>query len=142
MSGQHHGQAERERCPCLGFLALLGILITTTVASPPSALAQEPSCTADQTLLPGSILRRHSETPPAETEVVRVPIAEPGVLVTIDLTGGAGVRGVLHDADGQGLETRGAGRLVRTLGPGRFYVLVAGADGWAGEYGLRLETAP
>ncbi len=62
--------------------------------------------------------------------------------VAVDLAGGDGVRGVLYDEDGQRLETWGAGRLVRTLGPGRFYVRVAGVDGWAGEYGVWVGTMP
>ncbi len=62
--------------------------------------------------------------------------------VAVDLTGGDGARGVLYDEDGQRLEAWAAGRLVRTLGPGRFYILVAGVEGWTGEYGVRVETLP
>lgn len=62
--------------------------------------------------------------------------------VAVELSGGDGVRGVLYDEEGQRLETWGAGRLVRTLGAGRFYVRVAGADGWSGTYGLRIEGMP
>ncbi len=62
--------------------------------------------------------------------------------VAIDLAGGDGVRAVLHDHHGQRLDAWDPGVLVRTLGAGRFYVLVAGTGGWAGEYGVRMRTLP
>ena len=62
--------------------------------------------------------------------------------IAIDLLGGDGVRGVLHDHDGQRLDTWSPGRLVRTLGPGRFYLLVTGLDDWNGEYSVQRVTMP
>lgn len=58
-------------------LALLGIL-TIAALSPGFALAQDLNCHAE-TLLPGSVLRRHHQ-PLADRELVRVSVSEPGVL--------------------------------------------------------------
>ncbi len=72
-------QALRERSQYLTF-ALIGTLLILTTLSPPPAMAADPSCAAAETLLPGSVLRRHHAMPLAEPEVVRVPVYEPGVL--------------------------------------------------------------
>ena len=58
--------------------------------------------------------------------------------VAFEVGGDIGVLGALYDGSGQHLETW-ASSLVRTLGPGRFYIRVAGVDGWVGEYAVGLE---
>lgn len=60
----------------------------------------------------------------------------------LDLFGEDSARGTLYDDGGQRLATWAAGRLVRTLGPGRFYVLVAGGHGWPEEYSLLMTSTP
>ncbi len=62
--------------------------------------------------------------------------------MAFDLAGADGVRAALYDHSGQRLETWNPGILVRTLGPGRFYVLVASTGDWAGEYSVRVQTLP
>ncbi len=60
--------------------------------------------------------------------------------VAVELVGGNALRAELYDAVGQRLAAWPAGRLVRTLGAGRFTVRVGSVEPWGGEYAVRVEA--
>ncbi len=62
--------------------------------------------------------------------------------VAVDLTGGEEILGVLYGADGQELASWPAGRLVRTLGPGRYNVRVGSTGAWGGGYTVAVSDVP
>jgi len=67
--------------------------------------------------------------------------------LVIETTGDLDTFGVLYDRSGQRLEKADGGgsgsnfRIVRTLGPGTYFVRVEGRDGVQGRYALRVEAS-
>ncbi|MCP4662826.1 MAG: hypothetical protein GY856_46125, partial [bacterium] len=65
--------------------------------------------------------------------------------VEVTVTGDAGASAALHGCSGQRLASERDdpdGRLVATLGPGRYYVRVEGGDAAAGAYELTVTARP
>jgi len=60
--------------------------------------------------------------------------------VAVEVIGGDALRAELYDAVGQRLAAWPAGRLVRTLGAGRFTVRVGSVEPWGGDYSVRIEA--
>ncbi|MCP4661253.1 MAG: hypothetical protein GY856_38100 [bacterium] len=62
--------------------------------------------------------------------------------VALDLVGGEEIPSVLYGADRQELAPWPAGRLVRTLGPGRYEVRVGSTGAWGGGYTVAVSDVP